>query len=110
MINMFRPGSGTYNFIYSLSIFKTDHSINLFYCYCYKKITFTPNTFKTINGINIFIYTVIPLYLFFLLQVIEVGKKRADDMKDFISRMVSTIANNESSGGLAQEGKKNPVC
>jgi len=38
-------------------------------------------------------------------EVIEVGKKRADDMKDFISRMVSTIANNECNGGLAREAK-----
>ena len=41
--------------------------------------------------------------------MIEVGKKRADDMKDFISRMVATIANNECNGGLAQEAKKNSV-
>ena len=29
------------------------------------------------------------------LQVIEVGKKRADDMKDFIAQMVIAIGNNE---------------
>ena len=28
-------------------------------------------------------------------EVIEVGKKRADDMKDFISKMVVAISNNE---------------
>ena len=38
--------------------------------------------------------TIIILITFTLVKVIEWGRKRAADMKDFIARMVETITNN----------------